>query len=142
MKYIKYLICMFIILSLCLCCCSCGFFGEQEYYCEPSNVKTASIIKLDEYITDEYRFDYTVLCEISDTLAFIENLNNISHSVNWGDPGTLEVGYIVIRIDYINGDYDLIHCNAQWFNRSGTNNNGYFFFDKQQFDALIKEYTH
>ena len=54
-----------------------------------------------------------------------------------GEPGRLKTGYTVIRVDYLNGDYDLLYANAQWFHRDGANQNGYVFFDKFQFDTLI-----
>ena len=71
---------------------------------------------------------------------FVEQLNDLKHSVNWGEPSQLDIGYVVIRIDYLNGDYDLLYPNAQWFNRSGVNQYGYFFFDAEQFDALVSAY--
>ena len=53
----------------------------------------------------------------------------------------MDVQYIVIKIDYSNGDFDLIHPDAQCFNRSGTNQYGYFFFDDEQFHSLISDYV-
>ena len=48
--------------------------------------------------------------------------------------------YVVVRIEYLNGDFDLIHPDAQCFNKNGTNNYGYFFFDDEQFETLISDY--
>ena len=73
-------------------------------------------------------------------MTFVNRLNHIKHSVNWGDPLLLDVQYVVIRIDYLNGDYDLLHPDAQCFNRSGINHSGFFFFDDEQFYALIDDY--
>ena len=47
----------------------------------------------------------------------------------------------VIDTAYSNGDFDLIYPNAQCFHKNGTNNYGYFFFDDEQFDALISGYV-
>jgi hypothetical protein len=69
------------------------------------------------------------------------HLNELDHSVNWGDPRQMDVQYIVIKIDYSNGDFDLIHPDAQCFNRSGVNQYGYFFFDDEQFNSLISDYV-
>ena len=132
---------LIICIILALLCCSCGFFGPQEYICEINNVESIKIVKLDQYVNGEYRYEYTVLAEISDHAAFVQRLNNLDHRVNWGDPGRLQTGYVVIRVDYINGDYDLIYPNAQWFNRDGVNDYGFFFFDVDQFDTLISDYT-
>ncbi len=139
MKKIKFLLCMLCSLLLFLCC-SCGFFGDQEYFCEIDKVESIQIIRLDKYIEGEYRYEYTVLSQISDHKTFVDRLNNLKHSVNWGDPKQLDVLYVVIRIYYHNGDYDLIHPRAQCFHHNGVNNYGYFFFDKNEFNALISDY--
>jgi len=125
---------------LILLCCSCGFFGDQSYVCDVEKVDSIQIVKLDKYVEGEYRYEYNILSQISDYETFVSHLNELDHSVNWGDPRPLEVQYIVIKIDYSNGDFDLIHQDAQWFNRSGKNQNGYFFFDDEQFDSLISDY--
>lgn len=133
-----------IIFSLCivlmLLCCSCGLFGDQRYVCDVEQVKSIQIVKLDKYVEGEYRYEYTILSQISDYETFVSHLNNLDHSVNWGDPRQMDVQYIVIKIDYSNGDFDLIHPDAQWFNRSGVNQYGYFFFDDEQFHSLISNY--
>ena len=136
MKKMVLILC--IVLSLLFC--SCGLFGDQRYACEVDEVKSVQIVRLDKYVEWEYRYEYTVLCEITDRSAFIEQLNNLKHFVNWGEPSQLDIVYVVIRIDYLNGDYDLIYSNAQCFNRSRVNQNGYFFFDEEQFNLLISHY--
>ena len=139
MKRIRIMLCMLFTVSMCFLC-SCGFFGNRQYVCEVNDVQSIQIVSLDKYIEGEYRYEYTVLCEIDDHAKFVEQLNDLKHSVNWGEPGQLDEGYVVIRIDYLNGDYDLLYPNAQWMNRSGENQYGYFFFDEEQFDALISKY--
>lgn len=135
----KVILCMLCVIIL-LSCCSCGFFGPQEYICDADNVKQIQIIQLDKYVVGEYRYEYTVLAQISDLAAFVEQLNDVEHTVNWGEPSQMDVGYVVIRVEYLNGDVDELYPNAQCFNRDGENNYGYFFFDKDQFDALIDAY--
>lgn len=134
-----------IILLLCiilvLLCCSCGFFGDQKYVCDLKEVESIQIVRLDKYVEGEYRYEYTILSEISDTETFVNCLNEVDHSVNWGEPSQLDIQYIVIKIDYHNGDYDLVHPDAQWFHRNGKNNYGYFFFDDNQFHSLISNYV-
>ena len=121
-------------------CCSCGLFGEQRYACDVEMVESIQIVNLEEYVEGEYRYEYTVLSQISDYEVFVSHLNELDQSVNWGDPRQLCIQSVVIKIDYSNGDFDLIHPDAQCFNRSGTNQYGYFFFDDEQFDSLILEY--
>lgn len=128
------------VVALILAFCSCGFFGDQKYYCDIETVETIQIVQLYKYIDGEYSYEYTVVSEISDRDTFVERLNGLNHSVNFGEPSQLDEGYFVIRIEYNNGDYDLLYSNAQWFNRSGVNQNGYFFFDEEQFNLLISDY--
>lgn len=135
----KLLVCV-LCASIVLFCCSCGFFGPQKYICEVDNVKQIQIIQLDRYVEGEYRYEYTVLAQITDVQAFVEQLNSIEHSVNWGEPSVLYTGYIIIRVEYLNGDVDELYSNAQCFSRDGTTNGGFFFFNKEQFDSLIDTY--
>lgn len=130
------------IISLVFGClfCGCGFLGKRECFFDVNNVKSVQIISLDTYVENEYKFDYTVLCEITDTPTFIEKLNGLKQTINRGEPSQIKTGYTVIRIDYMKGEYDLIYHNAQWFHRNGINQNGYIFFDKEQFNALILDY--
>lgn len=130
-----------LLVVLMLLCCSCGLFGNQEYFCKVEDVASVQIVRLDKYVEGEYQYDYTVLSQIDDFESFVNRLNDMKHSANWGDPRQMEEGYIVARIEYSNGDFDLIHSDAQCFNRDGINNYGYFFFDDEQFEALISDYT-
>ncbi len=132
---------LLIIAILTLLFCSCGLFGDQEYDCNIEDVDSVQIVRLDEYVEEEYRFEHTVLAEISDLETFVSRLNEIEHSVNWGDPRTLKTQYVVVKIVFHNGDYDLVHQDAQWLNRSGQHSYGYFFFDDEQFEALISDYV-
>ena len=127
-------------LSLLLCCSACALFGESEYHCNIDGVKSISIIRLDKYIKEEYRYDYTVLAEVSDIEVFIDRLNSMKHSINRGEPYVLYEQYTVIRIDYNNGDYDLIHQYAQSFESDGKVRTGYFLFNEEEFNALLSDY--
>lgn len=136
MRQIGSVFCVLCIILM-LLCCSCGFLGDQEYVCEIDKVESVQIVRLEKYVEGEYRYEYTVLSQISNHATFVDQLNDLKHSVNWGEPSQLDVGYVVIKIDYLDGDFDLLYSNAQWFHRSGVNQSGYFFFNKEQFDALI-----
>ena len=136
----KRIVCIILPIILIFLCCSCGLFGDQEYVCKVEDVASVQIVRLDKYVQGEYRYEYTVLSQIDDLEALVKRLNSVKHSVNWGDPRQLDEGYIVIKVDYRNGDFDLLHPDAQWFNRDGTNNSGYFFFDDEQFETLISDY--
>ena len=124
-----------------LVCCGCGLFVKQEFTCNVDEVKKIEIVTFDGYKKNEPGFKYTVLTEISDHSYFVDRLKAIKTSVNWGDPQMFEKGYTVIRIEYLNGDYDLIHCNAQFKKRDDKTNSGYLFFDVMQYNALISKYV-
>ena len=136
----KKVICSITLSILMLLFCSCGLFGDQEYFCKVEDVASVQIVRLDKYVQGEYRYEYTVLSQIDDFDDFVGRLNAVKHSVNWGDPQQMYENYVVVRIEYLNGDFDLIHPDAQWFNKNGTNNNGYFFFDDEQFETLLSDY--
>ena len=136
----KKVICSIMLSILMLLFCSCGLFGDQEYVCKVEDVASVQIVRLDKYVQGEYRYEYTVLSQIDDFDDFVGRLNAVKHSVNWGDPQQMDESYVVVRIEYLNGDFDLIHPDAQYFNKNGTNNYGYFFFDDEQFETLLSDY--
>lgn len=137
MKKVIFPVCIILMLL----CCSCGLFGDQRYFCDVEKVDSIQIVQLDQYVEGEYRYEYTILSQITDFETFVLHLNELDHSVNWGDPRQMDVQYIVIKIDYSNGDFDLIHPDAQCFNRYGVNQYGYFFFNDEQFHSLISDYV-
>ena len=98
-----------ILLLLCiimLLCCSCGLFRNQRYICDVDEVLSIQIVRLDKYVEGEYRYEYTILSQISNHENFVSRLNELDHSVNWGDPCQMDIQYVVIKIDYRNGDFD------------------------------------
>lgn len=137
------LIILMVSLIITLCCCSCKFIGKQKYFCDVDNVISVEIIQLDGFVYAEVYdfFDYTLICKIEDYSTFIERLNNLKHRKWGGEPLSFEEGDIAIKIVYNNGNYDLIHNEAQTMHRDGKNNSGYFWFDKTEYDELIDEYV-
>lgn len=129
-------LCVVVLLSL----CSCGFIPQEQYHCEIENVESIQIVRFNELVPEEYRFEYTVLSTIPDCPAFVDRLNSIKYSVNWGAPFTLKENDVVIRINYQNGDFDYIHPDTQSFHRGEKVGTGYFLFNYEQFHALIAEY--
>ena len=137
------LIILMVLLIITLCCCSCKFIGDQKYFCDVDNVISVEIIQLDGFPRKGAYdfFDYTLICKIEDYSAFIERLNNLKHRKWGGEPLSYEVGDIAIKIVYNDGNYDLIHNEAQTMHRDGKNKTGYFWFDKTEYDELIDEYV-
>ena len=121
---------------------SCGFYSlidTRKYTCDVSEVQSVQIVRLED-IEPYYQFDYTVLFEITDYITFVDQLNNIETYVKWGTPHVMNVEDIIIRIEYQNGDYELISRGVQCFCRSGTFTDGHFVFDESEFEALIEKY--
>ena len=141
MKRTYCILCALFIILFSLCC-GCIFISSdsQQYVCVAENVKSIQIIRLDADRQEAPDYDYTVLCEIPDTDTFVEQLNSLKHKTHGGAPRIPDIGYIAIRIEYHNGDYDAIHHRAQWFYRNGTTKTGYFTFDQAEYDALISTY--
>ena len=137
MKNMKLLLCM---LCMVILCCSCGWFGDQEYICEFEKVKSIEIVRLENFDGEKYEYEYTVLAQITDKATFVDRLNKVETSINWGEPRILNMQELVIRIEYFNGDYDLMNWRAQNFYHSGTIQIGYFVFDDEEFNALISDY--
>ena len=131
---------LLLIITFVCFCSGCGLLGGQKYTCEAENVKSIQIIRLGEFNKEEYRYEYDVLAEVTEASAFIERLNNIKQSVHWSDPAVLHAGYFVIKIDYANGDYDLLHHSALMEYRSGGFNYEYIEFNTSQFDKLVSDY--
>ena len=114
---------------------SCFLTSGNKYYCNIDEIERIQIVELGDYDMED-----TVLLEIEDLDNFVNRLNKIERSTNFGAPGSLFSGYIVIKIDYINGNCDLLYRNAQVFFESDTARYGHIFFDKEQFNALISDY--
>ncbi len=136
MRRILFAICI----ALLLLCCSCGLFSPQRYVCDVENVASIQIVRIDNIEKGQNGFEYTVLSQIPDCETFVRNLNEVKHSVNWGDPYPMEVYNVVVKIEYNNGDFDLIHPDSQYFSKAGNISTGYFFFDDEQFNDLISSY--
>ena len=138
----KIVLCVFLVFCVALCC-NCGFFESEKYVCEAEQVVLVEIIELGEYIDDESNFEYILLREIKneDVSEFVKRLNNVEHKERkWGAPGGVYEGCVIIKVSYLNGDYDIIHQGAQSFSRSGNQKRGFFTFNSDQFEELLNDY--
>lgn len=139
MKTVKLVLCIVITLSL----CSCRVFIDiirDRYECPVDEVSTVQIIKLGKYSAEGKRDEYTIFKEIDDYAGFVERLNNMEVGYVWNDPRPLMEGDIVIKIDYLDGGYDLIRRTYQVFVRNEGTNVRHFAFNRKQFETLIVEY--
>ena len=127
-----------IIFSLSAC-----LYIPASYACDTDMVDSVQIVRIEQLNKETCEFEYAVIVDIVDNSAFIERLNNLEDNdffFIFGDPDVFINGDVAIRINYLNGDYDLIKCKIQNFYRSGVCESGRVSFNQDQFDALINDY--
>ena len=123
---------------------SCGFYSlidTRKYTCDVSEVQSVQIVRID-HAEPVFVYEYTVLHDITDYTTFIDRLNELdNHITIFGDPHVVAEGDVVIRIEFQNGDWEIVACGTQRSCRSGEFITGPFIFDKDEFYALIEEYS-
>ena len=120
----------------------CSFGVEYEFLHTTEEITSIEIVKLLEPEIENTGFKEEVLLSVDNIDVFIEKFTEIQCKVNYGEPSSMSVNTIAIRITYVNGDYELIDCAAQYnifADRPGWQY-GYYFFDKQSFKELIQQY--
>lgn len=123
---------------LCLLLCSCGFGRKIEW--DVDSIESINIVELGEWNEENFRYEITVLCEISNCSEFVDRLNELEqHKIIYGQPRVLHKGATAIQINYLNGDFDLVACLVQSTYRSGEYNYRQVTFDSEQFSGLIEE---
>lgn len=135
-KWLLVLLCV----GLLLLCYSCGLFGWKKYECDTDTVKSIQVVKLDESEQEGEDYKYTVLATVSDHKTFFDKLNSIRQSENWGEPRMILSPCIVLKIEFQNGDVDLLTHYAQERIRSDVSQLGYITFNEKQFSELIYDY--
>ena len=159
----KKTLCLFFVILFILPCTGC-FIAENYhklFYLESTfrlagpeeDISKVSIITAEFTGQGEYGFNETELVHIQDIDTFIADFRNTTYySRNFGEPTTV-FGYnfeytsvTVIKIEYSNGNFDLICQNAASCYKKGYANNemnwyrGTGFFDEAQFEALMDKY--
>lgn len=134
---------LFLSFTIAIMSCSCGFIGEQQYIRNADEVELIQIVCLNG-INEEnnYTYEYTILATIDDCEyeLFMEKLSSIKHRVHWGEPILLKMDTPVIRIEFQNGNLDIMDYNAQCFRRNEFNGHGYFVFNEDEFSRLLEMY--
>ena len=127
-----------LVLCVFLCGCRPHPWRHGEYECEIENVESVQIVCIGETDADDnYRFTCTVLYDVTDKDSFLDQLNALDYRGGSTPPKPLKVGYVAIRINYFNGDYDYIYQNSQKFYHGDEDRTGQFVFDKEAFFDLI-----
>ena len=136
----KICICILTICTL-LLTCGCGRLMEFEYMHPTDKIQTIEIVEVSFGDTEEP--SQTVLCTIEDIDAFIDDFEAMDCYDRFGDPLGINDGDTVIKITYNNGDYELINVMARAQCKDGKFRNykgAYFWFDDEQFQALLDKY--
>ncbi|MBE6926556.1 MAG: hypothetical protein E7461_06895 [Ruminococcaceae bacterium] len=118
-------------------------YAPASYSCDVDTVESAQIIKLGAWNEETQEQEFIVLVNIADVSAFVERLNNLKDNdffFIFGSPDVMFEGDIIIKVNYFNGDYDLLKESRQYFCRSGIYKAGRVTFDREQFKALIDDY--
>jgi len=139
---IKRVISILCLLSVVLSLGSCGYlYGvDTTYECNVDEVESINIVRFDSFDKKEKRFELTILSEVFEVNAFVNRLIEIDNYPNFGTPYIIQEGYVVIQINYKNGDFELVYHNVQITNNSGVLNSTGFLFDIEEFDSLISAY--
>ena len=139
MKNRKWLIALLCI-GFMLLCYSCGFFGAKKYESDVDTVKSIQIVRLEESEQEGEDYKYTVLATVYDHQKFFDKLDDVKQTEMSGGPQILLRPCTVIRIEFQNGDVDLLADYAQERIRSNVTHLGYIIFDEKQFAELIYGY--
>ena len=113
--------------------------NKELYPLDEENISSCQIVRQDEA-------GYTVLAEVEDKSAFLRKLKELrkeSVSLIYGDPPTQYIGEILIRLEYLNGDYDYVDPRVQYSyhpNERYSYRHSYYSFDYEGFKKLIEEY--
>ena len=138
-KFLFVVLIVVIIFSLSAC-----LYIPKSYACDTDMVESVQIIKLGAWNDTTERHQFAVLADVVDHSDFIERLNNLKDNdfvFILGTPGTLFEGDILIKVNYLNGDYDLVKSTVQIYYRSGkAQGGGYVTFNQEEYDKLIADY--
>ena len=118
-------------------------YAPASYVCDSSKVESVQIVEFGKWDEETQEQEFIVLVNIADVFAFVERLNNLKDNdffFIFGSPDVMYEGDIIIKVNYFNGDYDLLKESRQYFCRSGIYKSGRVTFDREQFKALIDDY--
>lgn len=125
----------------------CDRTTEYEFMHDTSEISMIEIVQIKEkqIIHEELEvYNWEVLGGVDDKSAFMKELIEIPCYSYFTHPCEIYTGLMVIRIEYNNGDYELLgdfgeRAEYSHEDKSYKNYCGYFYFDNQ-FDALISKY--
>lgn len=123
---------------------SCRVQTEYDFLLPNDEIVEISVVTLHH---EDGEVIETEVKKVEDTAAFLEEFKKIGCYVYFGDPTGVtpdETDGTVIKILYQNGEYELInYCGqARYLEERGlVYYAGYYAFDREAFEALIKTYS-
>ena len=134
----KKLLVVLLILILCLHGCTRG--RKKNYECNYDEITSIKIVRLDGVDENYYDYEYTTICNITDISSFTKNFQDIEqrdYFTIFGDPSTVDLGDLVFKFEFDNGDMDYISPEVQSQLRSGKWSYPSINFNREDFYALM-----
>ena len=121
----------------------CYLDVEYEFFHDTSEIDSIEIVKISETDSEKLHYEEKVLATVENIDMFLQEFSEIHCREIFNDPCTIEPNITVLKVTYLNGDYEYIDYIAQrkCYKDSLRSHNGYFILDKEPFEALIKKYT-
>ena len=121
-------------------CIGCGEI-EYEFLHSTDEIITIQIVQKSEYTDHRINAEYIEICEISDKEAFLTDFYAVRCNRIFDDPHLIPANAIVVRIEYVNGDYELINYSGQIRVYEGEIlPYGFFYLNYESFDQLLEKY--
>ena len=115
---------------------------EYRFLQDTVNISSIQIVEIGKMdIGDEA--EQKTICVIEDIKAFLKDFLGVDCLQRFSDPTCIADNATVIKIIYIDGEYELINHHGQSEFRDGYfyQYAGHYTFDEEQFDSLIIKYT-
>jgi hypothetical protein len=123
---------------------------EFEFLQKSEEISTIEVVVVGElvYVGTEYVMnlmpEFTLIRELpkEEIPKFLKDFNKVDCYEYFFHPGTVDVGDVVFKITYFNGDYQLISINNQArLKNNNYNYMGRYYFDDEQFEELMNKYS-
>lgn len=121
---------------------SCELETKYDYLHEISSIATIEIIEVGNILDGADDIEQKIICNINDVNQFINELSTID-CYALSSPQKIRNDSTVIKITYINGDYELIDALGQskFINGIFYRSEGWYSFDEKQFEDFINKYA-
>ena len=132
-----------ILLGICLLfLCSCNRNIEYPFMHSEDEISCISIAAIE--VSDSTNLQIAECKTIHDINGFLQMFRGVKCSTWWGDPIGITEDCYAIKVEYHNGEYELIAWNGKAVyqnNRGLRNYRGYHIFDEEEFNKLVSRST-